>query len=260
MRIETIDPPKLQRSPAPFQSEEVIRHRVPLNRAEVDTETAVVSKAHGKANINVVLAESYPLLLAGMDHLLMSHGDLRVVARCADGDEAVRAVRQHRPDVLVSDLRLPVKNGLRVLRDLSTEGLRTRVVLLAERIYKEEMLEAVRLGAKGVILKDMSGSLLVRCILKVHAGGTWLEQQSIGCAVAHLLHRDAGAREVVRLLTRREFEVLQLAATGMHNNEIGARLNITDGTVKIHLHNMYEKLDVKGRLNLILRARDRGWV
>jgi two-component system nitrate/nitrite response regulator NarL len=230
-------------------------------RLPVYDETAAVRSNHPvKSMIDVVLAESYPMLLAGMDHLLGGHADLRVVARCIDGEQAVQAVRQHRPDVLVSDLRLPAKDGLLVLRDLSNEQLHTRVVLLAERIHEEEMLEAIRLGAKGVILKDMSGSLLVRCIRKVHAGETWVENTSMARAVTHLLRRDTGAREVALLLTPRERDVLRATATGLRNKEIADRLHVSEGTVKIHLHNMYEKLDVKGRMQLILSARDRGWV
>jgi DNA-binding NarL/FixJ family response regulator len=211
--------------------------------------------------INVVLAESYPMLLAGMDHLLgVQAADVRVVARCVDGEQAVHAVRQHRPDVLVSDLHLPARDGLLVLRDLLNEQLPTRVVLLAERIHEEEMLEAIRLGAKGFILKEMSGSLLVRCIRKVHAGETWVENISMARAIERLLHRDTGAREVAHLLTPRELDVLREAATGVRNKEIADRLHVSEGTVKIHLHNMYEKLEVKGRMQLILSARDRGWV
>jgi DNA-binding NarL/FixJ family response regulator len=215
---------------------------------------------HVKSSIDVVLAESYPMLMAGMEHLLEAHVDLRVVARCADGEQAERAVRQHRPDVLISDLRLSGKDGLTILRDLAKEGLNTRVVLLAERIYEDEILEAIHLGAKGIILKEMSGSLLVRCIRKVHAGETWLETQAIGRAVERLIHRDAGAREVAGLLTRRELAVLRSAATGIRNRDIAAQLHIAEGTVKIHLHNIYEKLNVKGRMGLLLCARDRGWV
>jgi len=213
-----------------------------------------------KSTIDVVLAEGYPMLLAGMDHILAAHVDIRVVARCVDGEQAVLAVRQQRPDVLVSDIRLPGKNGLIVLRDLANEGLHTRVVLLAERIYEDEMLEGIRLGAKGLILKEMSGTLLVRCIRKVHAGETWFEKQWIGRAMEHLLHRDAGAREVALLLTPRELEVLRAVATGMGNKQSSAPLHIAEGTVKIHLQNVYEKLGVKGRRELVLGARERGWV
>jgi DNA-binding NarL/FixJ family response regulator len=229
-------------------------------RAVLSDEIQLKPDNNARPHINVVLAESYPMMLAGIDHLLASHADLHVVARCADGEQALRAVREHRPDVLVSDLRLPGKNGLAVLRELTSDGLRTRVVLLAERIYEDEMLEVIRFGAKGVILKGTSGNQLVRCIRKVHAGETWLEKQTIGRAMEHLLRREAGAKEVALLLTPRELDVLRAVATGMRNKEISDRLHITEGTVKTHLHNVYEKLDVKGRLELILCARDRGWV
>src|SRR5204863_631187 len=133
--------------------------------------------------------------------------------------------RQLRPHVLVSDLHLPAKDGLVVLRELSNNLLHTRVVLLAERIFEEEMLEAVRLGAKGFILKDMSASLLVRCIRKVHAGETWVENASMVRALERLLHRDTGAREAAFVLTPREQEVLRVAATGLRNKEIADRLH-----------------------------------
>jgi two-component system, NarL family, nitrate/nitrite response regulator NarL len=213
-----------------------------------------------RPNIDVVLAESYPMLLAGMEYLIASHEDLRVVARCTTGEQALRAVRQHQPDVLVSDLLLPDKSGLAVLRDLTGELKQTRVILLADRIQQDEMVEAVRLGAKGVILKEMPDATLVRCIRKVHAGGTWLETQAMAGAMDTLLRRDAGAKEVAQLLTPRELQVLRDVATGLRNKNIGARLGIAEGTVKIHLHNIYEKLNIKGRLELILFARDRGWV
>jgi two-component system nitrate/nitrite response regulator NarL len=228
--------------------------------AVVCEEPPVTSPSKVKSKIDVVLADSYPILLDGMEHLLTAQADLRVVARCADGEQAMRAVRQHRPDVLVSDFRLPGKNGLLILQDLAKEELQTHVVLLAERIYADEMLEAVRLGAKGILLKEMSGSLLVRCIRKVYAGQTWLETRSAGRAVEQLLHRDAGGREAALVLTPRELEVLRAVSTGVRNRDVAARLNITEGTVKIHLHNIYEKVNVKGRLELILRSIDRGWI
>ena len=143
------------------------------DRAVADEENQASADGPVKSSIDVVLAEGYPILLAGMAHLLASHVDVRVVAKCLDGNEALSAVRKHRPDVLVSDLRLPVRNGLLVLRDLTNEKLHTRVVLLADRLGEDEMLEAIRLGARGIMLKQMSGNLLVQCIRKVHAGERW---------------------------------------------------------------------------------------
>jgi DNA-binding NarL/FixJ family response regulator len=213
-----------------------------------------------KPNIDVVLAEGHPMLLAGMEYLIAAHEDLRVVARCTTGEQALRAVRQQQPHVLVSDLLLPDKSGLAVLRDLTSELKQTRVILLAHRILQTEMVEAVRLGAKGVILTEMPDATLVRCIRKVHGGGTWLETQAMASVMETLLSRDAGAREAAQLLTPRELQILRDVATGLRNKPIGARLGIAEGTVKIHLHNIYEKLKITGRLELILFARDRGWL
>ncbi len=213
-----------------------------------------------RPDIDVVLVQPYPMMMAGMAHLIASHEDLHVVARCTTGEQAVRAVRQHRPDVLVSDLALPDRSGLAVLRDLAGDQEHTRVILLAERIQQDEMVEAVRLGAKGVILKEMPDTTLVRCIRKVHAGGVWLENQSTAAAIEDLLHRQAGSREVVNVLTPRELEILRAVASGLRNKDAALALGIAEGTVKIHLHNMYEKLDVTGRLELVLYARDRGWL
>src|SRR5207249_1929251 len=161
----------------------------------------------------------YPMMLAGIDQLLGAHSDLHVVARCLDGEQALTAVRQYRPDVLVSDLRLPAKDGLAVLRELSAEHIRTRVVVLAERIYKAEMLEVIRLGAKGVILKGVSGNQLVRCIRRVHAGDTCIEKQTVGPTVEHSPHLEASAEEIAQLLTPRELQVLRAVARGMRNKK-----------------------------------------
>ena len=213
-----------------------------------------------KSCIDVALAESYPLLLAGMEHLLAAHDDVRVVARCATAEHALRAVREYRPDILVSDLSLPDRSGLAVLRDIAQDLRPTRVILLAERIHENELLEAIRLGAKGVVLKQMPGELLVRCIRKVHAGGTWLENQSTFAAVEGLLQREAGNKEVQIVLTRRELEILRAVARGERTKDVATTMGITIGTAKIHLHNIYKKLDVSGRLELILFARERGWL
>ncbi len=198
--------------------------------------------------------------MAGMEYLISAHDDMRVVARCTTGEQALRAVKQHRPHVLVSDLSLPDQNGLAVLRALSGELAQTRVIFLAEWVQQNEIVEAIQLGAKGVILKEMPDGTLVRCIRKVHAGGRWVDTQSVAATIETLLHRNAGLEEVCQRLTHRELEILRAVATGLRNKDVGGRLRIAEGTVKIHLHNIYEKLKVKGRLELILYARERGWV
>ena len=222
---------------------------------ERSTSVAAPSRA-----IAVVLAQHHPMTMVGMEQMLAADSSLHVVARCASAEQMVRAIREHKPEIAVADYSLPNLRGLAVLRDLNGELKHTRVILLAESIQQDELLEAMRLGVKGVILKEMPGAMLVRCIHKVMAGGVWLENQSASAAIETLMQRQAGAREVVGVLTPREIATLRAIASGLRNKDAALALGIAEGTVKIHLHRMYEKLNVTGRLELVLYARDRGWL
>jgi len=208
--------------------------------------------------ISLVLADDHPIVLDGLRQLFLGEGNFTVLASCADGEQALAAVRAHRPDVLVLDVRLPRKDGLEVLRELAREHLATRVVLLTAMLDESQLLEAVRLGVSGVILKEMSPHLLVKCVQKVHGGGQWLELNAVFRALNNAMKREAGTREVAAALTPRELQVVGMIVKGARNKEIAERLFITEGTVKIHLHNIYEKLTVAGRVELILYAQKRG--
>ena len=210
--------------------------------------------------IGLVLADDHPIVLDGLEHLFRLEQDFKVLARCRDGEETLQAVRKHRPDVLILDIRMPGKGGLAVLREVKKEKLPTRVVLLTAALDEADALEAIRLRVSGVVLKEMAPQLLVKCIRKVHAGGQWLEKRSFGRALETMLRREAGARQIAGVLTPREMEIVRLVASGLHNKEIAGKLLISEGTVKIHLHHVYEKLHVDGRLELTLYAQDKGLV
>jgi DNA-binding NarL/FixJ family response regulator len=200
-------------------------------------------------------------MLNGLDSLFRLEEDFQVVARCVDGVQAMEAVRQHRPDVLILDIRLPVKDGLQVLREMARENLMaTRVVILTASIQEEQLLEALRLGVRGVVLKEMAPALLVQCVRKVHSGGQWIERDSARRALEKILERQAGARALGEFLTSREAQIVTLIAKGMRNKEIAEKLFISEGTVKIHLHNIYEKLGVDGRLALMRYTQEKGLV
>ena len=211
-----------------------------------------------KQPIRVVLADSHPILLNGLEALLSAERDFEVVARCQDGEETLRAVRAHRPDVLVLGLRMLRKDGLQVLRELRGENNPLRVVLLVSTIDDEQVLEVTRLGARGVVLKEMAPSLLVRCLRKVHAGELWIEYASVARAFAKLLRREAGAREISDLLTPRGLQIALMAARGTRNKAIGEALHISEGTVKTHLHIIYKRLGVQSRLELVTYFLDKG--
>jgi DNA-binding NarL/FixJ family response regulator len=210
--------------------------------------------------IRLILADDHPIVLDGLVQLFRVEPDFDVVARCRDGEEALREVRAHRPDVLVLDVRMPRMDGLEVLRAVRQEDLATRVVLLTAAVEEEQLVEALRLGVGGVVLKEMAPHLLLEAVREVHGGGSWLDKGSVSRIVTKLLHQDEGRKEAAQLLTPRELEIVRMVARGLRNRAIAEQLLISEGTVKIHLHNIYQKLAVDGRLELAVYAQAKGLV
>ena len=206
----------------------------------------------------MILADDHPLVLNGLYHLLREYPDFQVLERCSSGAEAIGAVLRHRPDVLVLDLMMPGKDGLEVARELNAFGDPPRIVLLTAQLHEDQLITALQLGVRGFVLKEMATKLLVECLRRVHAGGQWLEKDSASRAMEKLVRREARGREIAGLLTPREIEVVGMVAKGLSNKEIGARLFIAEGTVKIHLHNIYEKLGIARRAELVRVADDFG--
>ena len=211
-------------------------------------------------SIRLILADDHPPILQGLTLLLRQEPDFEVLAGCRDGEETLQAVRQFQPDVLILDILMPGKDGLAVLRELRQLEIPTRVILLTAAIDEDNLLEAMRLGVGGVVLKEMAVPLLIQCVRKVYAGDQWLERHSIARAMEKMLRRESGTREVAQLLTLRELEIVRLAASGLRNKEIANKLAISEGTVKIHLHRSYEKLHVDSRIALLRYAQTKGLV
>lgn len=210
--------------------------------------------------IRIVLADDHPIVLDGLEQLFGTEADIEVVARATSAEAALRALEEFKPDVLVLDLAMPGHDGLWVMQQAAARGLPARIVLLTAHIDETQLLEAVRLEVAGLVLKEMAPRLLVECVRKVHAGEKWLEKHLISRAMDRKSNRDRGLKRLTTLLTTRELEIVRLAAEGLRNREIAERLTITEGTVKIHLHNIYEKLGVTGRSQLILTATREGLV
>jgi DNA-binding NarL/FixJ family response regulator len=209
-------------------------------------------------SIRVILVDDHPLVLSGLDYLLREHPEFEILDRCTSGTEALAAVQRQRPDVLVLDLLMPGLDGLTVARELHRTGSLPNTVLLTAQLHEDQLIEALHLGVRGFVLKEMATKLLVECLRRVHAGGQWLEKDSASRAMAKLVRREARAREIAGLLTPREVEVVRMVAKGLANKEIAAQLNIADGTVKIHLHNIYEKVKINRRAELIRFADEYG--
>lgn len=208
--------------------------------------------------ITVVLADDHPLMLRGLQGLLSSEVDFQVVAQCVNGDEALHSIRTYQPELALVDLSMPQRDGLSVLREVNREKLRTRIVLLAASIDEHQMVEARRLGVSGVVLKEMAPSLLLQCLRKVYSGELWTERRAAARALDMMLQREAGVREIGSILTTREVEIARLVACGLRNRRIAQRLFVSEATVKTHLHNIYDKLNVESRGQLILYCTERG--
>jgi DNA-binding NarL/FixJ family response regulator len=207
--------------------------------------------------VNLVLCDDHPIVLAGLDGLFRLEQDFQVLARCINGEEALAAVRQHNPDILVVDLHIPGPggDGLEILRALRREKLPTKAVMLAAALEEDEIVEALRLGVRGVVLKELAPQALVECIRKVYAGEQWIDKQLSNLALESLLRRETAGRARSGVLSPRETEIVRMVAGGLGNKELAERLGVSEGTIKIHLHNIYKKLKVHSRLELVLHAQ-----
>jgi two-component system, NarL family, nitrate/nitrite response regulator NarL len=208
--------------------------------------------------INLIVADPHPVFLLGMEQLLTAEAEINLLAMCTTAEETLQAVRQHRPELLILDIGFRDRNGLELVRDLRQENLPVKVIILAGALDDEQTIETLRLGVQGVLLKSMPTRMLVQCIHNVHAGGQWMEKQSLGHAFEKMLRREAGARRLATILTDRETEVMCLVARGMSNRQIATQLTVGEGTVKVHVHNIYAKLGVNNRVDLTLYAHKKG--
>jgi DNA-binding NarL/FixJ family response regulator len=207
--------------------------------------------------IRLVLIDDHPLVLNGLAQLLGSDPDFEVVAMCGTAAEGLQAVETLHPDVLLLDLALPDESGLSVLRRLDPTKPPAVVVLTASQ-DEGELLDAARLGARGIVLKAMAPRVLEQCVRAVHHGSQQLVVEDDRLA-QRLAQRRAAEAELESMLTAREIEILRLVALRLDNKEVADRLGISVGTVKIHLHHLYAKLRVDGRQELLQYLRAKGY-
>ena len=204
--------------------------------------------------ITVVLAGHHPLTLCGLRQVFENEADCAVLAVCSDIEGSLEALRQYRPDVLILDVD---RNGaLAALRSIQRERLGSRVVVLVSAADEAQMLDAARLGG-AIVQKELPPDALLSCIRSLHRSEKPLDVPGIGRLATRLTKTGTTTRSG-RHLTPREAEIARLAARGASTRDIATRLDVKQGTVKIHLHSIYEKLNVGGRLGLILVARRRG--
>jgi two-component system, NarL family, nitrate/nitrite response regulator NarL len=196
------------------------------------------------------MADDHPLVLSGLERLLALRSNLDIVASVSDGHSARERIRALEPDIALLDINMPGLTGLDVLAYVERHGLATRVILLTASAADAQLVEAVAGGAWGIVMKDCAADALLECIDEVAAGKRWLPQNTIGPATQRHNARQQSLGAMKQLLTGREQEIAQLVAEGLSNKKIARKVGISEGTVKIHLHNIYSKLEVSNRTNL----------
>ena len=197
--------------------------------------------------IRLVIADDHPIFRDGLRRLLEAESDLKVIGEARDGAEAVKLARQLKPDIMLLDLAMPKHPGLEALRDLSNgEANSVRVILLTAAAEKKEIVEALQLGARGVVLKDSATQLLLKAIHTVMAGEYWVGRESVSNLVQYLrnLVQSSGdeAKQKKFGLTPRELEIVSAVVAGFANKEIAEYFKISEDTVKHHLSNIFDKL------------------
>jgi two-component system response regulator DegU len=207
--------------------------------------------------IRLILADDHRIILEGLEQLFRREKDFEVIGTATNGEDALAAVRTKKPDVLVLDINMPKGNGLWVLKSVHTEKLKTRVVLLTATLDDDEVLEAMQSGVSGLVLKEAAAVNLVDTVRRVQRGERALEPMLVSRALDRLSQREE-AKKIVEVLSKRETEIVKMVASGLRNKEIALKLSIGEGTVKTHLHTIYEKLGVHGRVELAMYALERG--
>jgi two-component system nitrate/nitrite response regulator NarL len=209
----------------------------------------------GKPPVRILVADDHAIFRDGLRRLLEGSDDVSIVGEASNGNECIKMLAKLKPDILLLDLRMPEKDGLGVLEEINFDSMATRVIVLTAAEDDRDVVRAMRLGARGVVLKQSASDLLLKSIRKVSDGEIWLDNRMTAEVIdAFKKSSEAGQRREKPLLSDREKEIVQLVAQGFRNREIGEKLFISEQTVKNHLHNIFDKLGVSDRLELALYA------
>jgi two-component system nitrate/nitrite response regulator NarL len=203
---------------------------------------------------SVLIADRHPVVLQGLMKVLETQPDFTVVACCSDGTSCVEAMRSLMPDIAILEISMPGLTGLEILAIANSENLATRLVFFTASIDGRELAMAAVDGGCSVILKDTTPEILVQALRQVAGGQRLLPQPSSDQATPRPQTKIALGENALAVLTDRERQIMRLVSEGLSNKAVGRRLNIADGTIKQHLHHIYQKLEINNRTVLAALA------
>jgi DNA-binding NarL/FixJ family response regulator len=207
--------------------------------------------------IDLVLADPHPMMLEGLAHAFQGSTDFAVKSCATNGEDALQAVQRYRPHILVMDLSLTQRTGLALLAEIKAQKWPTRPVVFTGAPIGEVLL-ALDLDVQGLVSKEKSKDFLARCIQFVHEGGQWLDRDLSVKTMALLLEQKRQKAHTFHVLTPREMTVARMVTEGLPNKKIASQLFISEGTAKLHLHHIYQKLQCPGRMSLQRYMQDNG--
>jgi len=196
--------------------------------------------------VRVMLTDDHPLMREGIRQLLEFDGTIEIVAEAGNGEECISKLIEVKPQVLLLDINMPVKNGLEVLEEIRMKNIPVKVLILTVHDEIEYLLKAVDIGVDGFLLKDAESSELKEAINAVINDKSYIQPTLIPVLNNRMISRN-NDKYKIDLLTKREIEVLMLVASGMFNKEVAIELNISERTVKNHVSNIFKKIDVADR-------------
>ena len=230
-----------------------------------DNELQAKSNQTRKSSIRILIADDHPIVRDGLRKLLSLEDDFDVVGEAADGREVLDKVQELDPDVVLLDLRMPNLDGLSTLQKISQLNKHTKVIILTASEYKNEFVQAMKLGCSGIVLKQTAPELIFKSIRKVQGGEIWLDSHTTAAVVRQFAApgeiggpSGSGKGRERSPLSTREREIVELVAQGYKNKEMAAKMFISEQTVKNHLHNIFDKLGISDRLELALYAIHKG--
>jgi DNA-binding NarL/FixJ family response regulator len=213
------------------------------------------------SKIKVALVDDHTLFREGIKKILSLEADIEIVGEAVDGEEVLRLLNQCCPDVLLLDIKMERINGLQILPRIVEQYAQLRVIVVTAQISQAESVKAIKDGARGIILKHAASEFLIKGIRKVFEGELWADTSTMTRVVESLSQKYRGDRDSERdrkELSQREREVVGLIASGYRNKEIANKLFISEQTVKTHLSNIFQKLEISDRLELALYAMRNG--